>query len=517
MARSIRLRRLLVWTAAAAAGVVIALAIASYLILHPASLRARAERELAQRVKLDVTIGNLEFVLFPRPRLSGDDVTLRIPERPDLPPFIQIGHFSADVGLLSALRKQVDTVHLDALRVAVPPGEARDDLPRPSADSGSSASEIIVKHLIAHEAEVQFVPSNPDKRPLTFVIHELLIDDLGFDRAWPFRARLTNPKPTGIVETEGRIGPWIAGDVTATPLQGTYALIDANLATINGIGGTLQSNGQYAGRLTAIDVTGTTTTPDFSLDLGGRPVPLETKFHARVDGTDGSTRLVRVDARLRSTSIVASGLIDNLEGPGNRAVSIDSEIVDGRIEDILALAIDSEEPMLEGDFTAVSSLELPPGDDPVRRRIDITGRFGLTQARFSDADVQKKLAELSHRSRGKSRDERPARVLTSLRGTFALRSGIVQLRNINFRVPGAAVALGGRYVLGSEALDFRGTLRMDATVSKAMGGFKSIFLKPFDFIFRKDGAGAVIPIRISGTRKHPKMGMEVRRVFGGND
>jgi hypothetical protein len=56
---------------------------------------------------------------------------------------------------------------------------------------------------------------------------------------------------------------------------------------------------------------------------------------------------------------------------------------------------------------------------------------------------------------------------------------------------------------------------MDATVSKAMGGFKSIFLKPFDFIFRKDGAGAVIPIRITGTRKQPKMGMEVRRVFGG--
>jgi hypothetical protein len=516
MPRSLRLRRLLFWSVAAAAGVVIALTIASYLILQPSNLRARAERELTERLKLDVTIGNVELTLLPRPRLTGDNVTLRVPGRPDLPPFIQIGHFSADVGLLTAFRKQVETVHIDALRVAVPPGEARDDLPRPSGHSDPSVSNVIVKHLIAHEAEVKFVPSNPEKRPLTFVIHELLIDDVGFDRAWPFRARLTNPKPKGTVETEGRIGPWNTDEVTETPLHGTYALIDANLSTINGIGGTLQSHGQYEGRLTAIDVTGTTTTPDFSLDLGGRPVPLETKFHARVDGTDGSTRLLRVDARLRDTSIVARGLIDNREGPGNRAVTIDSEIVDGRIEDILALAVDSEEPMLEGDFTAESSLELPPGDEPVRRRINISGRFGLSRAQFSDADVQKRLAELSHRSRGKPRDERPARVLTSLRGTFALRAGVVQLRNLNFRVPGAAVALGGRYVLGSEALDFRGTLRMDATVSKAMGGFKSIFLKPFDFIFRKDGAGAVIPIRITGTRKQPKMGMEVRRVFGGD-
>ena len=96
--------------------VVLGLAIASYLILRPASLRARAERELERHLNLDVSIGHLELALFPRPRVSGNDLVFRVPERSDLPPFIEIGHFSADIGPLSALRRQVDTVHLDARR-----------------------------------------------------------------------------------------------------------------------------------------------------------------------------------------------------------------------------------------------------------------------------------------------------------------------------------------------------------------------------------------------------------------
>ena len=290
-------------------------------------------------------------------------------------------------------------------------------------------------------------------------------------------------------------------------------MIDANLSTINGIGGTLQSQGSYQGVLTAIDVKGTTSTPDFSLDLGGRPVPLDTTFHARVDGTDGSTQLLRVEAKLRSTPIVASGFIDNRDGPGRRAVTIDSEIKDGRIEDILALAVDSPKPMLEGDFSARSAMVLPPGQEPVRRRLEIEGQFGLSRARFTDDKVDDKVAELSRRGQGKGPEETPDRVMTSLRGNYTVRSGQVTLRNLTFRVPGSAVALEGRYAIGTEALDFRGTLRMDAPVSRAVGGVKSIFLRPFDFLFRKDGV-TVIPIRITGTRKEPKMGMEVGRIFG---
>jgi hypothetical protein len=54
---------------------------------------------------------------------------------------------------------------------------------------------------------------------------------------------------------------------------------------------------------------------------------------------------------------------------------------------------------------------------------------------------------------------------------------------------------------------------MQASMSDAVGGFKSIFLKPFNPIFRKDGAGAVFPIKIEGTRQQPKFGLEFGKIF----
>ena len=96
---------------------------------------------------------------------------------------------------------------------------------------------------------------------------------------------------------------------------------------------------------------------------------------------------------------------------------------------------------------------------------------------------------------------------------MALSHATARLSGISFRVPGAQVALDGTYAIASGALDFRGTLRMQATVSQAVGGFKSIFIKPFDPLFRKNGSGAVLPIKISGTRNAPKFGLEAGRLF----
>jgi hypothetical protein len=55
---------------------------------------------------------------------------------------------------------------------------------------------------------------------------------------------------------------------------------------------------------------------------------------------------------------------------------------------------------------------------------------------------------------------------------------------------------------------------MKATISGAAGGgMKSVFLKMFDPLFRKDGAGAVVPIRVRGTREEPKFGVRFGKVL----
>ena len=99
-------------------------------------------------------------------------------------------------------------------------------------------------------------------------------------------------------------------------------------------------------------------------------------------------------------------------------------------------------------------------------------------------------------------------------GMFRLRRSALALSNLAFAIPGAVVQLNGAYGLKSEQIDFDGTLQMDATISQAAGGgVKGFVLKAIDPLFRKKGAGAIVPISIRGTKDDPKFGLDVGRVF----
>ena len=219
-----------------------------------------------------------------------------------------------------------------------------------------------------------------------------------------FSTSLTNPVPQGLVESKGTIGPWNRRQPLALPVTGAYRFSLAKLGTIRGIGGTLTSTGQYNGHLEQIVVTGTTSTPDFSLDLGGKPMPLTTEFKATVDASDGTTKLDRVEARLFATVIVVNGAIDNLPGPGRRHIDLHARVENGRIEDVLRLVVDREKPALAGDVSLTAHIRIPPGAQPVKRRLTMNGTFGLDRALFSDAAVHARLMELSRRSQGKEKE-----------------------------------------------------------------------------------------------------------------
>jgi hypothetical protein len=483
---------------------------AAFLLLRPSHLKRLAEEDLAERLNLEVTVEQVSIRFLPRPEIRGTGLVLRIPERPDLPPFIAIDHFSAEIGPFSLVRKQIDTVHVGGLKIAVPPSGSRGALDR---DLGDGEPRVIVKHLVTHDGELKFVPRRAEDRPLIFTLHDLSVHDVGLGTRMPFEVTLVNPVPKGLVQAQGSVGPWKRDDVSQMPVGGDYTFTDADLATINGIGGILASVGTFSGRLTAIDVRGAADVPEFSLDLGGRLVPLATTFQAVVDGTNGTTVLNRVDATLFETPMVVTGAITNLAGPAGHQVDLRVQIEEGRIEDLLALVIESPTPVMTGDVSLDAELSLPPGPTRVRDRLSLAGRFGLTRTRFTDRQVQSRLQELSRRSQGKDAEGPVSRVLTDLSGQVAIASGRARLTGVSFRVPGARVQLSGSYALASGALDLRGTLRMQASVSQAVGGFKSIFIRPFDRLFRKDGAGAVVPIRISGTRRAPKFSVEFGKVF----
>jgi hypothetical protein len=68
----------------------------------------------------------------------------------------------------------------------------------------------------------------------------------------------------------------------------------------------------------------------------------------------------------------------------------------------------------------------------------------------------------------------------------------------------------GTFNLLNDKLDFHGTLKTDSNFTEMTGGgFKSIFLKPFDAIFKKNPKGAEIPVKVTGTYYHPEYALEL--------
>jgi hypothetical protein len=244
--------------------------------------------------------------------------------------------------------------------------------------------------------------------------------------------------------------------------------------------------------------------------VGGKPVPLSTRFTAIVDGSDGDTYLSRVEARVLDSDLTAQGAVVGREGVPGRQVEIDVDMPNGRLEDLLRLAVNSDEPVIRGAARLRARLVIPPEQKKVIDKLRLQGEFLLTRARFTDAEVQTKLIGLSRRGQGAASDEPIGEVLSNLRGRLVVENGVASFPQLTFSVPGAEVELAGRYGMRTEALSFRGKLKMQAPLSQVVGGgVKGFFLKVFDPFFRKPGAGMVLPIKIEGTRSAPKFGLDM--------
>ena len=163
---------------------------------------------------------------------------------------------------------------------------------------------------------------------------------LGIAEQMPFTATLTNPVPKGQIQTTGTFGPWQKGSPGATPLAGKYSLSETPISTRSrGSAASSNSTGVFEGELQRIAVKGETQTPDFHLDISRQPVALSTSFEAVVDGTDGDTYLDVVHAKFLQTAITAKGAVTGTKGVKGRTVKLNVHIDDGRIEDLLRLAV----------------------------------------------------------------------------------------------------------------------------------------------------------------------------------
>lgn len=509
--------KLVRWFIGIFGGALVALWIALAVVSRAPVLQQKLVETLDAHMDADVQLEGFTVDSFPTLRIHGDNLRLRLKGQQQPAPFIEIRHFEVTGGIFGLLHRQrrFSSVTLDGLRITIPPKTRNDKEAGARAAEGTVQGPVLIDHVVAKDAQLILVPSDPKKEPKIWAIHALDLESVGFDRTMPFEATLSNPIPQGEIATTGTFGPWIKGDPGLTPVQGKYAFNRADMNTIKGLGGTLTSTGQFSGRLDQIDVQGQASIPDFSIDVGGAPVPLTTEFHTVVDGTNGNTYLKQVKAKLAETDIEASGAVESHPGVKGRTVNLDFTIRNGRVQDVLHLATKAAKPPMLGQMAMHGQLLLPPGDKKVSDRLDLDGRFVLENARFTDPQVQEQLAVLSRRAQGKKPDEPVGTISSTMRGTFTMRNGTIRFNPFRFAVPGADVQIVGSYGVRSQDLDFTGDLLMNASVSEAMGGgIKGFLLKPFDPLFRdKRTKGSRVPITIKGPREKPKFGLNWGKVF----
>ncbi|KAA6457273.1 hypothetical protein DYQ86_23385 [Acidobacteria bacterium AB60] len=497
------------------------------------------------------------------PNLQGSD--LPVETTPGSLPLIDLGDFSFHLPLRSEMMQhlRISEVRLKDLKIVVPPHSGRDPeagiratrSPQESPGTPASLANVTVERVVCEGGDILLQTDKPNRAPLEFPIAHLQLSHVAVGKPIAFQAELTNPRPQGVIHTAGDFGPWLVSDPGGSPVTGKYLFDHADLSTFNGIAGILSSSGTYEGTLRQITAEGDANVPDFRLTGFGNDLPLVAKFHARVDATDGDTWLEPVEATLGRSHFTTRGKVvriiaaspapvaaiseSKLQKPSagkaaetpapavpaapmlpknaprsGHVIDLNVEVDRGHLEDFMRLVSHSANPLLVGPVAAHANLHIPPGPQPVHLRMKLDGSFKLQDALFTNERIQDRVEELSLRGQGRPdamKNTDPNSIRSTMEGAFHVDRGIIGLPDLTYTVPGASVALNGSIAFSGH-IKFEGAARMDATVSRIVGGWKGFLLKPVDRYFRRDGAGALIPIHIRGSRDAPEIGVDLGRL-----
>jgi AsmA-like C-terminal region len=480
-------------------------------------LRAEVIETLSTRFKSKVELDTFQVSALHGLQVSGSGLRIFGETDPEssqpIQPVIAVREFQFRTGIWNLLYPpvHVTTVYVEGLVLNLPPKEKRAQMKNVVPKGGKIG--IVVDSMVADTAQLIINTDKPGKLPLVFDIQSLKMTRVGSNEPMHFEADLINPKPVGNIHSSGSFGPWQPDSPRDTPIQGTYSFSQADLSTIKGIGGILSSTGKYAGALDDIVVDGTTDTPDFSIAICGKPVPLHTDFHAVVDGTSGDTYLQPLHAKLGDSRLQATGSILRTKEPQGHQVKLDVVMEHGKIEDLLKLAVRKDPPFMTGSVELKTKFDLPPGEPDIADRLRLAGTFQMAKAEFTNPEIQDKVDALSMRSQGKPKlieKNSSDNVDSEFNGTFRLLEGVLSFSQLQYQVPGAQLNLTGNYNLDGNQFDFRGKVRLNAKLSQMVSGWKSILLKPVDPFFHKNGAGTEVPVKVTGTKSELHFGTDFR-------
>lgn len=442
-----------------------------------------------------VTIGRFHHTFFPHPGCVAEDVTFTGYGNLSGASPITVRKLTIEGSFRGMFTRHVPLMRAEGVHVSAAGAHAF------AGWKSGSGTHAIVDQLLVTDSVLEF--SHGRSQALKFEIATLTLTNPTGNAPLRFETILRNPLPPGEVRAAGTLGPWRSDGSSQTPLVGVYNFNNADLAAFHAIAGTLSSQGSFQGTLGQLEVRGQTETPDFELTDTGHKIGLSTEFQARVNTENGDVGLESVAARLGKSGVNAEGKVSGVAGQPGKTASMELGLRDARIQDFLFLFLNDRLPPMNGVFSFEGKARLPSGPQPFIERVELQGRFGVSQATLSKSSTQSKLESLSERAEGE-KDEDPERVVSDLEGHVSLRRGIAAFSQLTFRVPGAKARLQGTYSLLDHRIDLHGRLLTLATLPQATGGVQSFLLKIISPLLKRNRhGGGVLALSVTGVYPQP--------------
>jgi hypothetical protein len=468
-------------------------------------------QSLQETFPATVAIQKFRPTYFPHPGCIAEGVTFRrLGSSAQMPPIVTMEMMKIEAHYLDLLLRpgHLARIATKGFLVQVPAiGTRMQETQWHATPSNTQVGEMILDNSVVEVAR------NDGKPALRFDIHRLRLSSVSQKRAMTYDVALHNPLPAGEIRAHGQFGPWNSGAAGETPVAGEYHFQNADLSAFKGIAGTLSSDDKFQGTLNHIDAQGTIDVPDFEVTRASHSVHLTSKFHAIVNGTNGNVTLERVNVSFLKTQMLAKGEIEKKPGTHGKTTTVDLTVTDGRIQDVLRIFVRAAKPPLNGTTDFHAHVVLPPGEGEFLQKVRLSGDFGVARGQFTKGSTQQQVGDFSERASGEKPDDRETedkeRVISKLSGHVELRNTIATCTNFSFVVPGATAEMHGTYGLESRKVDLHGMLKSDAELSKMTTGVKSLLLKPFDALFKKKRAGAVVPVHLIGTYDDPQPGLDI--------
>lgn len=504
------------WIKGAIAGAVAFSAVVVLLALFfPYSKRSVGE-SLRETLPGTLKVDHFRAIYFPHPGCIVEGLTFRSKSsaRDSLPLLtVQKLTILGSYADLVLRPHHIARIVLEGLRIQIP------QLSHGKFNGTSSTQKITIGEVVANGAVLEIARSD-DRPPLRFDIHKLSLESVAAKKALSYRVDVQNPEPPGEIRAEGHFGPFNSQSPGETPVSGTYSFDRADLGAFHGIAGTLASQGAFTGNVAHINVEGATEIPDFEVSRSKNMGRLDTRFQLSVDGTNGNVALDSVNATYAQTEVEAKGSVANTENYHGKFTALDFAVSKGHIQDMLRLFVSATPTPMSGITSFRAHVTVPPEGKPFLKELTLDGDFGIAGGHFETPATQAKADDLSATARGdkkavqaqqKTANIPQENVISDLRGHVALRGGVATFTGLSFKVPGADARLHGTYNLLNEAVNFHGTLKMDAKFSKTASGIKSVFAKLIDPFFNKK-KGSVVPVVMNGTYAHPHFGLDLNPV-----